>query len=1166
MANLNYTPEIQPIKKVDKRNSADEAYSKVYRESFISKAKEEAETKRLTDRANTLRWIVYSPVETKMKSIADTVKQNKINMLKNTVPKQPVFSPIKKESEEVIDTSKMSPSDKGNYILSEREKNSPIAQVLSSKEWKEWIMKMAESTSNLPLKAGAYMNSVWKMFTDRSIPFKDKVSFLIDKTQKATNPVWTIFDTLKKKANEIYKKMFWDEYSKKGEKEGDESVKKYYKNELENLLTKRNDPDNTKFEEFLYNAQDSWPQSLIWVALSMVPYVWKPAAMTYFSWLSASEQISKKWEVYSTSNMVIDTVWDMMLWRLFSRLITVPIWAVAATLEAMGTEWWTEVSQTLLKLLNDYQKAYTDEQREEIKEEFIEYVKSWDILMEFGVWAITAWWPTIVWSSIQNRMQKNERDEFIKNLVSQKDPMDTARENLTSPTTQQALDQVWLNREVAENAPIVNTAEPINPVKANVKNILQKSGKLSPVRVSDVKTDKTTRTTEKPLTEAPVASGETASKPITVYRWEGKWIWNTTLVKWEYFADSKDFAATFWKVKKSEIPAWSKIFNLDNVKEWNWEIPSEMLVDQDKLTEYLIDKWYDYTVNTNTRWTEYVKLNKAGNKLKKLARYSKSKAEFTKKVVENWNEYRDEINRLSPDQSRANMPWYKSWTEIAWDKYWKKTSKKTMPVKANVSNILKEVKKERAKKARIKKTKETKEKKSKEKKVEEVKGELTELITSENYDRLSPEWKKKALREKLNSNMNKAAEEKTWVRIEEPSKSDIKRIEKEERIMEEKPKATKTPAQIRLEYKEVVDIIEKERASEVDRMIAEDKRADLSSQYYELTWNFIEDEIWGKNDYIWESEDMDEWSIELLLEWFNEEDFTWEISERLYRKWQKELNKNEIEEFIWSNLENEKKINNILERVSNINSWEENFNLSNIVFSIADKYWVILQDQVWKSPYWKPKVISLSDRTNLVSFAHEMAHEVFYKDIYSNLWENEYKFSWPLFTEMSALVWKKMTQEETARFYDRITTSNKKIQKAAYTDIMSEAYSYMAEIAVKNISDAKELYPNMFNEFYVNKDSVFYSKRTIDIIKEINENLKIYRDISKAKQIESQITTKTNRKEAKNVWLLNHKWRLINNVRYSWKAVRELDKAYAKARWLKANNKDIFIRKNISII
>jgi hypothetical protein len=55
MANLNYTPEIQPIKKVDKRNSADEAYSKVYRESFISKAKEEAETKRLTDRANTLR-------------------------------------------------------------------------------------------------------------------------------------------------------------------------------------------------------------------------------------------------------------------------------------------------------------------------------------------------------------------------------------------------------------------------------------------------------------------------------------------------------------------------------------------------------------------------------------------------------------------------------------------------------------------------------------------------------------------------------------------------------------------------------------------------------------------------------------------------------------------------------------------------------------------------------------------------------------------------------------------------------------------------------------------------------------------------------------------------------------------------------------------------------
>lgn len=97
MSNLNYTPEIQPIKKVDKRNSADEAYSKVYREFFISKAKEEAELQRKTDIANTLRWIVYSPIETKMGAIADTVKQNKINMLKSIPPE--IRSELKQQND-----------------------------------------------------------------------------------------------------------------------------------------------------------------------------------------------------------------------------------------------------------------------------------------------------------------------------------------------------------------------------------------------------------------------------------------------------------------------------------------------------------------------------------------------------------------------------------------------------------------------------------------------------------------------------------------------------------------------------------------------------------------------------------------------------------------------------------------------------------------------------------------------------------------------------------------------------------------------------------------------------------------------------------------------------------------------------------------------------------
>ncbi len=156
-------------------------------------------------------------------------------------------------------------------------------------------------------------------------------------------------------------------------------------------------------------------------------------------------------------------------------------------------------------------------------------------------------------------------------------------------------------------------------------------------------------------------------KPIKVYRWTGKWIGNSTLVKWQYFADSKKFASTFWDVTEFEIPKGSKIFDLDSVKYGDGSIPKELLVDQDKLTDYIINKWYDYTKNTNSRGVEYVKLNKAKSSMENLARNSKTLSEFKEKVMSKYDEFRDEIARLSKNYTNADNSRMRSPMEDIWN-------------------------------------------------------------------------------------------------------------------------------------------------------------------------------------------------------------------------------------------------------------------------------------------------------------------------------------------------------------------------------------------------------------------------------------------------------------------------------------------------------------------
>jgi len=169
------------------------------------------------------------------------------------------------------------------------------------------------------------------------------------------------------------------------------------------------------------------------------------------------------------------------------------------------------------------------------------------------------------------------------------------------------------------------------------------------------------KTSAKTFKEATLTNKE----PIKVYRGEGKGIGNSTLVDWQYFADSKKFAETFGKVTEWEIPAGSKIFDLDAIKSNpNQKLVSkELLVDTESLTQFLIDKWYDATKNTNTRGVEYVLLNKAEWWFIKDAMKYDTLSDFKASVVKNWDKYRDVMNwikkRLNRDPNISpTAPWY----------------------------------------------------------------------------------------------------------------------------------------------------------------------------------------------------------------------------------------------------------------------------------------------------------------------------------------------------------------------------------------------------------------------------------------------------------------------------------------------------------------------------
>jgi len=152
-------------------------------------------------------------------------------------------------------------------------------------------------------------------------------------------------------------------------------------------------PDNPEWKKFLINIGNTGPQTAIGVLLSVgltnatkSPAVGTAVSTAYFGSLSADEQLREKGKVSSLLNIGIDTVGDQLLGRTIEGLFKQPAKAlVKSMVQSFGIEGGTEVSQTLLKLSNDYANAKTDQEKQDVIDKAKGYVLSGDMIQEFLV-------------------------------------------------------------------------------------------------------------------------------------------------------------------------------------------------------------------------------------------------------------------------------------------------------------------------------------------------------------------------------------------------------------------------------------------------------------------------------------------------------------------------------------------------------------------------------------------------------------------------------------------------------------------------------------------------------------------------------------------------------------------------------------------------------------
>jgi hypothetical protein len=218
-------------------------------------------------------------------------------------------------------------------ILSESQAEAPLVKILNSSGGKAVIKGVSGATSNLPLKTMAAFQAIG------------------DKTYDQAYSAW---------------------------------------------LSERNDPANPTWKKFLYELQDSAPQSAIGVLLALgtsaatrSPNAGFAVSGAYYSALSADEQLQERGKVDSLGNIAIDTIGDEMLGKLLIGVLGKGKGAISTTLKGMGVEGSTEVTQSLLKYANDYGNAGTEKQKQTVLDSAKKYITSGEMLMEFGVGAVS---------------------------------------------------------------------------------------------------------------------------------------------------------------------------------------------------------------------------------------------------------------------------------------------------------------------------------------------------------------------------------------------------------------------------------------------------------------------------------------------------------------------------------------------------------------------------------------------------------------------------------------------------------------------------------------------------------------------------------------------------------------------------------------------------------
>lgn len=169
---------------------------------------------------------------------------------------------------------------------------------------------------------------------------------------------------------------------------------KTYDQALDGWMRARQDPNNPVWKQTLYAIQDSAPQALIGMLITVGTtaltrgrdrgYAGLALSSAYYGALSANEQLEERGRYESPGNVAIDVFGDQIINASLGKILEAPAASILKEgIKGFGIEGGTEVSQTLAKYANDYKNATTEEEKQRVKEAAARYVKEGGIAVEF---------------------------------------------------------------------------------------------------------------------------------------------------------------------------------------------------------------------------------------------------------------------------------------------------------------------------------------------------------------------------------------------------------------------------------------------------------------------------------------------------------------------------------------------------------------------------------------------------------------------------------------------------------------------------------------------------------------------------------------------------------------------------------------------------------------